>query len=111
MEPLEFLTSEVFAVAKCDLSLGDVLDSIGGTTYYSLIDTYQIAKKECLLPIGLAKGAKIVRPVKIDTPITYDDVEILPSVVLELRNIQDSWFKGLVTEDEMFKKINDLALN
>jgi len=111
MEPLDHLTSEVFAVAKHDLNPGDLLDAIGGTTYYSLIDTYEIAKKECLLPIGLAKGAKVIRPVKIDTPITFADVEIHPSTVLELRRLQDAWFEGEVTEDELLRKIDVLALN
>ena len=41
MVPLDHLVSEVFAVAKHDLYAGDVLDAIGGTTYYSLIDTYE----------------------------------------------------------------------
>ncbi|NTU75557.1 MAG: NAD(P)-dependent oxidoreductase [Anaerolineaceae bacterium] len=111
MEPLDHLTSEVFAVAKHDLNPGDVLDAIGGTAYYSLIDTYETAKAECLLPIGLAKGARIIRPVKIDTPITCADVEMRPSTVLELRRLQDAWFEGKVQEDEMLKKIDELALN
>ena len=96
MKPLNRLVSEVFAVAKHDLNPGDVLDSIGGTAYYSLIDTYENAKEECLLPIGLAKGAKVIRPVKIDTPITCDDVEIKPTTVLALRHLQDAWFAGQI---------------
>lgn len=111
MEPLDRLTSEVFAVAKRDLEPGDVLDAIGGTTYYSLIDTYETAKAECLLPIGLAKGAKLLRPVKMDAPITCADVEMRPSTVLELRRLQDAWFEGLLQEDEMLEKIDALALN
>jgi predicted homoserine dehydrogenase-like protein len=111
MEPLDHLTSEVFAVAKRDLNPGDVLDAIGGTAYYSLIDSYETAKRECLLPIGLAKGAKIVRPVAIDKPITCDDVEMLPSAVLELRQIQENWFEGLITDEEILKRIDKLALN
>ena len=76
MAPLDRLVSEVFAVAKRDLAPGDTLDAIGGTTYYSLIDTYETAEAEGLLPIGLAKGARLVRPVPMDTPITCADVEI-----------------------------------
>ena len=83
MVPLNRLVSEVFAVAKRDLQPGDVLDAIGGTAYYSLIDTYEHAKAECLLPIGLAKGARVVRPVAIDSPITCADVEIQPSTIRE----------------------------
>jgi predicted homoserine dehydrogenase-like protein len=109
MVPLNRLVSEVFAVAKRDLKPGDMLDSIGGTTYYSLIDTYEVAKAECLLPIGLAKGCWIVRSVAIDTPITCDDVEMRPSTVLDLRHLQDAWFEGKITESELEKKIDQLA--
>ena len=40
-----------------------MLDGIGGERFYSLIDTYEVARKERLLPVGLAKGATLVRPV------------------------------------------------
>ena len=72
MVPLDRLTSEVFAVAKKDLKPGDVLDAIGGVSYYSLIDTYEAARKENLLPIGLAKGATVVRDIPMDKPITTE---------------------------------------
>jgi predicted homoserine dehydrogenase-like protein len=91
MVPLDHLVSEVFAVAKKNLSVGEELDSIGGVSYYSLIDTYETAKKENLLPIGLAKGAKLVREKKIDEPIRFDDVQVQPSTVYALRKLQDEW--------------------
>lgn len=109
MVPLTRLVSEVFAVAKRDLSTGDTLDAIGGTTYYSLIDTYENAKAECLLPIGLAKGAKLLRPVKMDTPITCKDVEIKPSTVYSLRQLQEQWFEGAISEAELLKAVDELA--
>lgn len=109
MVPLNRLVSEVFAVAKRDLEPGDTLDAIGGTTYYSLIDTYEQAKAECLLPIGLAKGAKLIRPVKMDTPITCHDVEVKPSVVYSLRQLQEQWFEGTVTEPDLLAAVDALA--
>ncbi len=109
MFPLNRLVSEVFAVAKRDLLPGDTLDAIGGTTYYSLIDTYENAKAECLLPIGLAKGAKLIRPVKMDAPITCKDVEIKPSTVYSLRQLQELWFEGKIDESELLKKVDALA--
>ncbi len=109
MFPLDRLVSEVFAVAKRDLQPGDVLDSIGGTTFYGLIDTYETAKAECLLPIGLAKGTRVVRPVKMDTPITCDDVEIKPSVVYSLRQLQEAWFEGRISERELLSAVDQLA--
>ena len=109
MVPLDHLVSEVFAVAKRNLETGEVLDAIGGTTYYSLIDTYEKAKDECLLPIGLAKGARVLRPIAMDTPITCGDIEMRPSTVLELRKLQDAWFEGKIAESELEKKIDLLA--
>ena len=109
MQPLDRLVSEVFAVAKRDLRPGDTLDAIGGTTYYSLIDTYETAKAECLLPIGLAKGAKVLRPIKMDTPITCADVEIQPSTVYSLRQLQEQWFEGKLSEPELLKAVDALA--
>ena len=111
MVPLDHLVSEVFAVAKHNLKPGDVLDAIGGTEYYSLIDTYEQAKKERLLPIGLAKSAKVIKPVKMDSPITYDDVELRPSTILSLRQLQDAWMEGIIDEGELLKKIDVLAID
>ena len=111
MVPLERLVSEVFAVAKRDLVPGDQLDMIGGTTYYSLIDGYENAKKENLLPIGLAKGAKIIRPVKMDAPITYGDVEVQNSTVYKLHQLQEQWFEGKINEAVLLKAVDELAIN
>jgi len=108
MFPLDRLTSEVFAVAKRDLNAGDVLDAIGGTTYYGLIDTYEKAKVDRLLPIGLAKGSRLMHPAKIDTPIACDDVEIQPSTILKLRNLQNKWHNGEITESELLKAVERL---
>jgi predicted homoserine dehydrogenase-like protein len=109
MVPLDHLVSEVFAVAKCNLEPGDVLDAIGGTTYYSLIDTYEKAKAERLLPIGLSKGARVLRPIAIDTPITCADVEMRPSTVLELHHLQEAWFADKMSESELEKRVDLLA--
>lgn len=109
MVPLDHLVSEVFAMAKHDLQPGETLDAIGGTTYYSLIDTYETAKAEGLLPIGLAKGARVVRPIPIDQPITFADVELHPSTVLDLRLLQNAWFSGQISETELLEKIDLLA--
>jgi predicted homoserine dehydrogenase-like protein len=109
MVPLDRLVAEVFAVTKRDLEPGDELDGIGGTTFYSLIDTYETAKEECLLPIGLAKGAKMIRAVKMDTPITCEDVEIRPSTIYSLHQLQEQWMNSQIDEDELLKAIDALA--
>jgi predicted homoserine dehydrogenase-like protein len=108
MVPLDRLTSEVITVAKRNLDAGEVLDGIGGTSYYGLIDTYEKAVAERLLPIGLAKGSRLIHPAKIDTPITYDDVEIQPSTILKLRHLQNNWHNGEITESELLKAVERL---
>lgn len=109
MFPLNRLVSEVFAVAKRTLNPGEVLDSIGGTSYYGLIDTFNKSKADGLLPIGLAKEACLVRPVKMDTPITWSDVQVKPSTVSSLRNLQNSWFEGSVPESELLQAVDLVA--
>jgi len=112
MAPLERLVSEVFAVAKRDLRQGDVLDGIGGCTFYGLIDRYEIAQKERLLPIGLAKGAVIVRSVPKDRPITLDDVQLHePSIILSLRRLQDEWMAGKANERQLLDAVDELNVD
>jgi len=110
MAPLDRMVSEVFAVAKRDLKPGDILDGIGGCAFYSLIDRYETATEECLLPIGLAKGVKVVRPVAKDTPITLADVELRePSTVLALRHLQDRWMSGGLKDEKLLGTIEQIA--
>jgi predicted homoserine dehydrogenase-like protein len=112
MAPCRKLYSEVFAVAKRDLNPGDVLDGIGGTTFYSLIDTYETASAERLLPIGLANQACVTRAIKIDQPITLDDVELhRPSTVLDLRLLQNAWMAGEIDDETLFEKVELLAID
>jgi predicted homoserine dehydrogenase-like protein len=110
MAPLDRLVSEVFAVAKQRLAPGTQLDGIGGSCYYSSIDRYEVAKAERLLPLGLAKGARLLRQVRMDTPITYDDVELHePSTLLALRRLQDRWMAGELDNAALLAAIDGLG--
>jgi predicted homoserine dehydrogenase-like protein len=112
MFPLNRLVSEVFAVAKQDLKPGDLLDGIGGCSFYSLIDEYEAAKADNLLPIGLAKGARLVRRVGQDVPIRYDDVELYESsTVLLLRRLQDRWMAGQIDDRELLELLDAIQLD
>jgi len=112
MFPMSRLTSEVFAVAKRDLQPGDILDGIGGCSFYALIDEYEAAKSEDLLPIGLAKDAKLTKPVGQDTPLRYDDVALSElSTVLLLRRLQDRWMAGQIDEQELLNSLDAIALD
>jgi len=85
---------EAFAVAKRDLKAGETLDGIGGFTAYTLIDNFDTARKENLLPMGVSEGCILKRDVAIDTPISYDDVELPEGrTVDQLRQEMLSHFK------------------
>lgn len=83
------------AIAKKDLKAGDVLDGIGGYAAYTLIDNFETCLKENLLPMGVAENCKVIRDVPIDTPITYDDIELPPGRQIdELRQEMVQMFFG-----------------
>ena len=88
--PMDHLTSECITIAKMDLKAGQVLDAIGEYCYRASIDLAEVAREGNMLPVGLAKGAKLISDVKKDEIITYDMVELdNKSVLLQLRRLQD----------------------
>lgn len=88
--PMRKLTSECITVAKKDLKAGQILDGIGEFCYRASIEKAEIAKAGKMLPVGLAKGAKLLCDVARDEVITYDMVELdNNSVLLQLRRLQD----------------------
>lgn len=70
------MVAGVLTVAKIPLKPGDVLDSIGGYTFYGLIDKEEIIRKQKLLPVALACGARMLCNKNVDEPITLQDVEL-----------------------------------
>lgn len=88
--PMDHLTSECITVAKKDLKAGETLDAIGEYCYRASIELAEVAKAGNMLPVGLAKGARLVCDVPKDGIITYDMVELDDSsVLLQLRRMQD----------------------
>ena len=53
-----------------------MLDGEGGFTVYGIIDDAAAAGRERLLPVGLSRGARIVRPVPEDGLVRLDDVSV-----------------------------------
>ena len=74
--PLAGPMVEVVAAAKDDLAAGDVLDGLGGYHTYGLAENADVARRENLLPIGLAEGCRLKGPVGKDAVLTLDDVEV-----------------------------------
>lgn len=84
---------EVASVAKRDLEAGEELDGIGGYNCYGLIDNVENTRRDGILPIGLAEGARLTRPVARDQPIRTAHV-VMPArrLVDDLRAQQDAHF-------------------
>jgi predicted homoserine dehydrogenase-like protein len=91
--PKGALVSECIAVAKKDLKKGEVLDGIGEFCYRGSIELAPVAKKEGLLPLGLAKGCVLTTDVPKDAVIRYDMVELgKETALLQLRRLQDQLY-------------------
>ncbi len=84
LRPLYTPYSEVIACAKSDLKVGEIIDGIGGETVYGVIEQFKVSRGEHLVPLGLLKGAEVVRAIKKDTAITYADVVLKEGFLLSL---------------------------
>ena len=69
-------TVGVIALAKKDLEPGELVDKLGGFEVYGVLENIEAIRREDLIPIGLAIGARIKRKLAKDTPLTFDDLEI-----------------------------------
>ena len=88
--PLDRPVADVLTIAKRDLQPGDRLDDFGGYTFRGLMDTATAVSAENGLPVGLAPGAVMKRPVALGRVITWDDVTLdEASTVVKLRRQQD----------------------
>jgi predicted homoserine dehydrogenase-like protein len=86
---------EVVALAKTDLKAGTKLDGIGWYMTYGEAENADVARREGLLPMGVAEGCVLRHDVPKDKALTYDDV-ILPEgrLVDKLRLEQAAHFFG-----------------
>jgi predicted homoserine dehydrogenase-like protein len=92
MQPLDHLSAEVTTIAKRALAPGDILDGIGGRTHHAGCMIYREARALKALPIGLAKGCKVYRPIPKGALITQDMVEpVTGSLIYKLRQEQDQF--------------------
>jgi len=69
-------TADVVAVAKADLEAGRVLDGEGGYTVWGRLTTARRSLEDGALPIGLAKGVRLRRPVTKGGVVRWTDVEL-----------------------------------
>jgi len=81
--------SEVVAAAKKPLKAGTVLDGEGGYATYGMVERAEVARQEQLVPIGLTHGAEVIEDIPEDGMVTYDNVRLVESELLQLRKKQD----------------------
>lgn len=92
--PLDRPVAEVLAIAKRALQPGDQLDTFGGYTFYGQIESAANAQALNALPVGLAPGAHLHRPLAQGDVITWEDVRLDESqTVVRLRREQDAMEK------------------
>lgn len=83
---------DVVAAAKVDLAIGDKIDMLGGYKTYGLCEDAGIVNNDRLLPIGIAEGAVVKRPVCKDSVLTVDDIDLPDNTCVQLRNRQNMHF-------------------
>lgn len=83
--------AEVITIAKKDLKIGERLDGIGEYTILGSVDTYEKAKKENLVPVGLInKNTVVKKNIKKGQLISYDMIELDKTTeIYKLRQKQD----------------------
>lgn len=67
--------ADVVATAKRDLKRGERLDGEGGYTAWGKLTTAEKSVTSAALPIGLADRAKLVRDIKANQVLHWDDVQ------------------------------------
>jgi predicted homoserine dehydrogenase-like protein len=93
--PLGGPVVEVCAVAKRDLSVGEVLDDYGMyMTYGEAVNADEMSQRR-YLPEGLVEGCRLLRNVAKDEVLTYADVALPPDRLADkLRGEQYRHFRG-----------------
>jgi predicted homoserine dehydrogenase-like protein len=80
----------VVATAKRDLAAGEILDGEGGETVWGRLMPAAAARAEDALPIGLAHGVRLRRPVAAGSRLGGGDVELdATDPVVALRQTMD----------------------
>lgn len=98
MRPLPVPTSEVGCVAKRDLATGETLDAIGEYGYRGFALSRSDAQARKALPIGLAQGATMTRPVRKGELITLADAAPDEQLkIVEVRRAQDAMIAALTS--------------
>jgi predicted homoserine dehydrogenase-like protein len=66
--------ADAVATAKRDLKAGELLDGEGGYTVVGRLMPAETSLAQACLPLGLAHGWKLLRPVAAGQPLRWSDV-------------------------------------
>jgi predicted homoserine dehydrogenase-like protein len=84
---------DVVATAKRHLKVGEVLDGEGGATVWGKLIPAATSLSKRHLPIGLAQGITIKKPIKVGEILCWDDVVFDPTdLVIAYRKSMESLF-------------------
>ena len=87
--------ADVAATAKRDLAKGEVLDGEGGFTVYGKLLPAQTSLEIQALPIGLAHGVKLKKPIKAGQVVSWSDVDAdLKSEATSTRRAMEARFRA-----------------
>ena len=90
----EKMNSEVVAVAKRDMKVGELLEGIGSADLFGRIYTYREARMMKAIPIGIAENAVLLDDVKKGEPLTEATCKVDSSTLIyALRKEQDNIFR------------------
>ncbi|KMO43112.1 flagellar basal body P-ring biosynthesis protein FlgA [Methylobacterium variabile] len=90
-------SGDVVATAKRDLKAGERLDGEGGYTVYGRLMPARDSLAAGGLPIGLAHGLTLTRPVAAGRPVSWDDVAFAADdPAIRFRREMEAVFRGEV---------------
>jgi predicted homoserine dehydrogenase-like protein len=85
------MVSEVVSIAKRDLGVGETVGQIGGPEVYNRIYTYEEARAQKGIPMGLATGGRVLRSIPKGEMLTEENfAPDTARFVYKLRQMQDA---------------------
>ena len=86
--------ADAIAVAKRNLAAGEILDGEGGYTVVGRLMPAEDSVRQNCLPLGLAHGWKVLRPVAAGQPVKWNDVafDANATAVKLRREMESSYF-------------------
>jgi len=90
--------SEVVSIAKRDLSPGETVGEIGGAEIFNRIYTYREAREKKAIPMGIAPGGEVRKPIRKGEMLTEDNFSPdAASFIYQLRKMQDAMY-GIIAK-------------